>query len=175
MTRDNKALGDRNAFADHGEGPGRRSGGTYEIDEFVSIARKRASPELSDEDLVDLWERGLLLIQARAAARQSSTELMLKFLHIAVDTLPAELRESAALAHKNHRPDGPTPTRYYRFTDRPSTSVTNTSPGGHQRPRAGATFRKPPIDVPRAPTRGSPGLHRGGFLPAPRPHVPRIM
>jgi hypothetical protein len=117
MTRDNKALGDRNAFADHGEGPGGPSGGRSEIDEFVSIGKERAAPELSDEGLVDLWERGLLVIQARATARQSSTELMLKFLHLAVDTLPAELRESAPLAHKNHRPDGPTPTRYYRFTD----------------------------------------------------------
>jgi hypothetical protein len=108
MTRGDKTRDDRNAFADHGEGPGGLSGGTYETDEFVSIARERASPELSDEDLIDLGEIGLLLIQARAAARarQSSRELILKFLHLVVDSLPAELRESDALTHDDHRPDG---------------------------------------------------------------------
>lgn len=117
MTRDDKALGDRNAFADHGEGPGWLSGGTYEIDEFVSIATELASPELRDEDLVDLWERGLLLIQARAAARagQSSRELILKFLHLVVDGLPAGLREPDALTDDDDRPDGLTTNRYCRF------------------------------------------------------------
>ncbi len=118
MTRGDKARGDRNAFADYGEGAGGLSGGTYEIDKFVSIARKRASPELSDEDPIDLWERGLLLIQARAAAHeramQSSRELILKFLHLVVDALPAELRESDALTHDEHRPDGLTTNRSYR-------------------------------------------------------------
>jgi hypothetical protein len=91
--------------------------------------------------------------------------------------MPTPVERRGCYAPTTHYDDRPT-----ALDDRP-VLLTHalTSPFGHQYPTwrrpptiedPRVTFRKQSLDVPQAPNRGSPGLHRGGFPPAPRPHVP---